>query len=310
MKMLVTHRGSGDVPCPAILSENKQFLETWAARLRRWALGLAYPLRRARIAILPRVLMSTFAFVLLGEDSRVRAGNEAELHGPQGFAGVSDDLSVNALVSAYRAGLFPFCHVGPMKWWSPVTRAVLDPQDAHVSKKIRQLLRSGKYTVTFDKDFAGVIKACAEIRPGKTPLTWITPRIMAAFHDLHLAGYAHSVEVWDHDGNLAGGAYGVALGDVFFGESQFSHADHASKIAIAVLHEHLAKWGFKVRDAKNMTQHLKTLGFRPLSRAEFMAQLSQHAHKPDRRGKWQVEVLEPVKASSPASPPKGQSQAA
>jgi leucyl/phenylalanyl-tRNA--protein transferase len=294
---------------PVILSEHRQFDETWAAWLRRWTLGLVYPLRRTRIEILPRVLMSTFSFILLGKRNRVCAGNEKMLHGPQGFAGISEDMSVNALVSAYRNGLFPFCHLGPMKWWSPETRAVLDPQNAHVSKKIRQLLRSGKYAVTFDQDFAGVIKACAEVRPGKTPLTWITPRVMSAYHDLHLAGYAHSVEVWDKEGKLIGGAYGVAAGEVFFGESQFSRADHASKIAIAVLHEHLAKWGFKLRDAKFMTGHLESLGFHTLTRAEFMSELAVHAHKPDRRGKWQVEATVTAKPTASA-PARSQRQAA
>lgn len=307
MTALYTNEESRSPAWPAIHSESSAFQESWPARLRRWALGLFYPLRRSRIGILPRVLMSTFAFVLFGEDSRVRAANENEtmLHGPQGFAGISDDLSVRALVGAYRNGFFPFCHLGPMKWWSPETRAVLDPQNAHVSKKIRQLLRSGKYKVTFDQDFAGVIRACAEVRPGKTPLTWITPRVMTAYHDLHLAGYAHSVEVWDREGHLIGGAYGVALGEVFFGESQFSRAPHASKIAIAVLHDHLARWGFKLRDAKFMTGHLESLGFRSLTRAQFQAELAVHVHKPDRRGNWQVETLEPEKpaASLPAKGP-------
>jgi leucyl/phenylalanyl-tRNA--protein transferase len=97
----------------------------------------------------------------------------------------------------------------------------------------------------------------------------------------------------------------VALGEVFFGESQFSRTDHASKIAIAVLHDHLARWGFKLRDAKFMTGHLESLGFRSLTRAQFQAELAVHVHKPDRRGKWQVETLEPEKpaASLPAKGP-------
>lgn len=274
---------------PPILSDSFHFEEPLAARLRRWMLGLAYPLRLKRIAILPRVLARTLDHVVLGKGASPMASAECVLHGSQGFAGVSDDLSVDALLSAYRKGFFPFCHLGPMKWWNPETRAVLTPKETHVPKKVRQLLRNGKFSVTFDRDFASVIRACAQVRPGKTPLTWITSRVMSAYHDLHLAGFAHSVEVWDSEKRLVGGLYGVALGEVFFGESQFSNADHASKVGVAVLHEHLAHWGFKLRDAKFMTGHLQSLGFREMPRAEFLAELKAHAHKPDRRGRWQIE---------------------
>lgn len=166
---------------------------------------------------------------------------------------------------------------------------MLVPKNTHVSKNVRRLLRQGKFRVTFDQDFPRVIEACARPRSGKTPLTWITPRIMKAFWALHKAGYAHSVEVWDGSDQLVGGLYGLAIGDVFFGESQFATAEHASKVAITVLHCHLAEWGFELRDAKYISPHLTTLGFRNISRKTFQALLQRHASTEGRVGPWSVD---------------------
>lgn len=112
---------------------------------------------------------------------------------------------------------------------------------------------------------------------------------MEAYWDLHEAGYAHSVEVWDTDGTLVGGYYGVAIGGAFFGESQFSKAQHASKIAGAVLNRHLYEWGFGFRDAKWLTPHLASLGFRNVDRLTFNAMLLRNIVKPSRVGLWTVD---------------------
>jgi leucyl/phenylalanyl-tRNA--protein transferase len=144
--------------------------------------------------------------------------------------------------------------------------------------------------VTFDQEFDEVMRKCAEPRPGKTPLTWITPRIMEAYWALHRAGYAHSIEVWDADGRLAGGLYGVAIGDVFVGESQFAKINHASKVGMAYLHCHLAHWGYALRDAKFMTAHLASLGFRGIPRATFQEMLRTHAWSPRPAGSWAVDA--------------------
>jgi leucyl/phenylalanyl-tRNA--protein transferase len=133
------------------------------------------------------------------------------------------------------------------------------------------------------------MQACAEPRPGHIPLTWITPRVMHAFWPLHEAGYAHSVEVWDDEDRLVGGSYGLAIGDVFFGESQFSRARDTSKIATAVLNCHLASCGFVLRDAKWMTGHLANFGFTVVGRADFEAVLRRHAHRAGRTGRWAVD---------------------
>ena len=133
------------------------------------------------------------------------------------------------------------------------------------------------------------MEACAWPRAGKTPLTWITPKMMEAFLAAHEAGYAHSVEVWDQDGKLVGGLYGLSIGKAFFGDSQFSMAEHASKVAVAALHQHLAYWGMHLRDGKWMTPHLASLRFRSMPRMVFQELLRTHVNQPGRIGRWTVD---------------------
>jgi leucyl/phenylalanyl-tRNA--protein transferase len=200
--------------------------------------------------------------------------------------------------------MFAFCHLGPPKWWSPEVRAVLRPEESHIESNLRRLIRKGKYRVTFDEDFAGVMRSCAAPREGRPPLTWVTPRVMRAFWALHRMGHAHSVEVWDEGGDLVGGLYGLAAGDVFFGESQFSFVRDASKIAVATLHCHLADWGFVLRDAKFSNSHLSSLGFHEMPREEFLAILRQHAWEAKRVGRWAVDPALNVADWRPAAASK------
>ncbi|ODA68082.1 Leucyl/phenylalanyl-tRNA--protein transferase [Methyloligella halotolerans] len=265
------------------------FHESWSARLRRWVLGVGYALKPKRIGLLPRIWLLTCAQLFAPEFEWHRLPERPHYYTWRGLVGVSNDLSVDALVTNYKRGLFPFCHIGPMKWWCPDERAVIDPAEPHVSKKLAKLLRQQKFHVTMDQRFAEVIAACARPREGKVPLTWITPQIMQAYYDAHEAGYAHSVEVWDEKGNLVGGLYGLAIGKAYFGESQFSRVDHASKVATVALHRHLAAWGFKLRDAKWMTPHLESLGFHPIPRDEFLRLLEHETNMPSAPGKWQVD---------------------
>ena len=167
---------------------------------------------------------------------------------------------------------------------SPPERCVLAFDDFHMSKRLRSRLRQDRYRVTFDRDFDGVIKACAGRREGKWHLTWITPQIMHAYSDLHDAGYAHSFEVWNGDGELVGGGYGVAVGGAFTIESQFTRESHTSKIGFAVLNWHLAHWGFLLNDNKGPTRNSLEMGFRVVPRAEFLARLAEAMRMPDRRG--------------------------
>ena len=176
-----------------------------------------------------------------------------------------------------------------MKWWSAADRAVLFFKNSHIEKGVRKQIRQKRFDVTFDQDFAAVMQACAEPRAGKTPLTWLRPRVMQALWDLHKAGYAHSVEVWDCEPQLVGGIFGIAIGEIFFGESQFSSVRDASKIASAYLNCHLANWGFALRDGKWLSSHLAGLGFTTIRRNEFEVLLSEHASRPDRIGTREVD---------------------
>jgi leucyl/phenylalanyl-tRNA--protein transferase len=150
-------------------------------------------------------------------------------------------------------------------------------------------MRQGKYTVTFDRDFEGVIKTCAERREGRWHVTWITPRIMRAYAALYDAGHAHSFEVWNEAGQLVGGGYGVAVGGIFFTESQFSLEPNTSKLGFAVLNWHLAKWGYTLNDGKRVTPTILDMGFRLIPRAEFQRHLAAAVESAGKPGRWEVE---------------------
>lgn len=266
-----------------------RFHESLPQHLRRLALGTAYALMPKRLSLLPRLCWLSLARIIGPEAERDALPDHPVYYSERGLVGISNGLSVKALLANYARGFFPVCHIGPMKWWCPEQRAVIDPADTHVGKNLRRLLRQHKFTVTFDQDFAGVIEACAQPRSGKVPLTWVTPRIMRAFYDAYQAGYAHSVEVWDQNGRLVGGLYGLAIGKVFFGESQFSLVEHSSKIAMVALHRHLREWGYRVRDGKWMTQHLASFGFTGVPRAKFQAMLRKRVAEPGRIGHWSLD---------------------
>lgn len=266
-----------------------RFRESWDQYLRRLVLGAAYALKPQQIALLPEIWRMTFIYYLSPKSVRDQLPDLPTYYTDWGFAGISDDLTVPALLHNYTRGLFPVCHLGPMKWWCPAFRAVQDPARAHVGRTVRRLIRRHGFTVTMDTDFAGVMEACARPRAGKTPLTWITPKIMRAFHDAHEAGYAHSVEVWDRNGNLVGGLFGLAIGQVYFGESKFCRTRDASKVAVAYLQRHLAAWGYRLYDAKWMTPHLAATGFTPMPRDDFLSLLPWYATEPGHVGRWTID---------------------
>jgi leucyl/phenylalanyl-tRNA--protein transferase len=215
-------------------------------------------------------------------DPEVRPGNGE-------FAGMVHDLAPATLIAAYQQGIYPKSHFGPLKWMSPEERCVLFFDEYHIPKRLRRLMRQGKYTVTFDRDFEGVIKTCAEKREGRWHVTWITPRIMRAYAALYDAGCAHSFEVWNEAGQLVGGGYGVAVGGIFFTESQFSLEPNTSKLGFAVLNWHLAKWGYTLNDGKRVTPTILDMGFRLIPRAEFQHHLAAGAGSAGKPGRWEVE---------------------
>jgi leucyl/phenylalanyl-tRNA--protein transferase len=245
------------------------FRESLPQRLRRQALGLAYAMRPERVAgILPM-------WQLLLRDALAGSADlpdpNAALANPDGLCGIARDLSIDTLVDAYASGLYPWAHSGPVKWWAPRTRCVAEPGRIAVGKAAQRQAARGTFKFTFDRDFDRVIAACAAPRQGQVPLTWITPKIMWAFAGLHDAGLAHSYEVWDQDGELVAGGYGVASGRVFVGESMFTRASGAGALGLAVLHRHLKHWGFALHDAKLPSPHLCSLGFRQMPREEYAA---------------------------------------
>lgn len=186
---------------------------------------------------------------------------------------VGDDLRPATLLDAYAHGIFPWpIEAGPVLWWSPDPRAVLPLDGLHVSRSLRRTLRTQRLTASRDRAFAAVVAGCAQ--RGEQG-TWITPAMAEAYVRLHELGHAHSVEVWDGSGALAGGVYGVAVGGAFCGESMFHRARDASKVALVALVEHLLERGFVLFDVQMPTAHLASLGAVTLPRIEFLRRLAR-----------------------------------
>jgi leucyl/phenylalanyl-tRNA--protein transferase len=262
------------------------FRETPFETFERVALGTLWALKPKRLGDLP-------PFIRLWLKDLVAPNralpNPQSTFGKTGIAGIVHDLSAPMLIEAYRRGLFPSGHFGTLHWSSPPERCVLYFHEFHIAKRLRRLMRQERYSVTFDRDFEGVIKACAARREGRWHLTWITPRIMRAYADLFDAGHAHTFEVWSREGALVGGGYGVATGGVFSTESQFSLEDNTSKLGFSVLNWHLARWGFTLNDGNNPTPTILDMGFRMIPRAEFLRHLSD-AETAGKPGRWEVET--------------------
>jgi leucyl/phenylalanyl-tRNA--protein transferase len=259
-------------------------------QVQSWLLGCLWALKPPRLFGVPAtLLMLAKHYAGLGLKPGELPDPDKALQHPDGLAGICTDLSATTLKAAYVKGLFPWAHVAPTKWWAPAERMVSLPGTFHVSKTVGRLLRNGRFTVTFDTAFDDVIAACAAPRSGRMHLTWIRPEIVKAYRALYDAGHAHSIEVWDRAGNLAGGLYGVAVGKAFFIESMFTRAPHASKIGLAVLACHLEHWGFLVNDAKRDSPHWRDFGFVMMPRAKFNALLREACAAPGRNGRWTVD---------------------
>ena len=197
------------------------------------------------------------------------------LREPNGLLAAGGDLSAERLVAAYRHGCFPWYQDGqPLLWWSPDPRTVLLPNNLHISRSLRKVLRSDLFSVTFDRNFTDVIHACSEPRKDEDG-TWITSEMQAAYFALHAQGHAHSVEVWQQD-QLVGGLYGIAIGQLFFGESMFSRTSNATKVGFVTLVSALKAAGFVLIDCQMPTAHLISLGAESIRRSEFSEYLTQH----------------------------------
>ncbi len=175
------------------------------------------------------------------------------------------------MLQAYRAGIFPMAEHRDdpeLFWVDPRRRGVIPMNGFRISRSLARRLRKEDYEVTFDRDFAGVIDACADRRE-----TWINSEIRALFTELHRRGHAHSIEVWMQD-ELVGGVYGLEVGGAFCGESMFSRRRDGSKIALAWLIDLLRRAGFILFDTQFLTEHLASLGAIEIPRHQYRAQLA------------------------------------
>ena len=217
---------------------------------------------------------------------------EKALAEPNGLLAAGGDLGPQRLLAAYRRGIFPWYSARePILWWSPDPRMVLFPDEVKISASLAKTLRNANYEVRLDTVFAGVVHACADKpREGQSG-TWITHEMQAAYHELHQLGYAHSVETWIDD-KLAGGLYGIAIGQAFYGESMFADSRDASKIALAHLCAYLKRRGFGIIDCQMETRHLASLGARPIPRCDFASRLEELCVHGDAPERWPAAAID------------------
>jgi leucyl/phenylalanyl-tRNA--protein transferase len=203
------------------------------------------------------------------------------------------EVTPDLLLRAYGAGVFPMAESRQSErlyWLDPALRGIL-PIDAafHLPRRLKRTALSARFTVTADRDFAGVIRGCADPAPGRMD-TWINPEIERLFLALHDRGAAHSVEAWQ-EGRLVGGLYGVALGGAFFGESMFSRATDASKVALVHLVARLRLCGFVLLDTQFLTTHLARFGAVEIPKADYKRRLADALEAP---AKWHARMPDEV----------------
>lgn len=228
---------------------------------------------------------------------------------PEGLLCVGGRLAPEWLLDAYRHAIFPWPMRAdePIAWWSPDPRAIIELDGLYVSRRLQRTLRSGRFHVTFERNFAGVIQGCATAG-NRLNNTWLTPAMIEAYRRMHELGHAHSVEVWSdlplpmgegqgegalnelspptpaHENalTLVGGTYGIAIGGLFAAESMFHRARDASKIAVVHLVNHLRSRGFVLLDIQQWTPHTGALGATEISRDEYLRRLTDAVDLPAR----------------------------
>jgi leucyl/phenylalanyl-tRNA--protein transferase len=209
---------------------------------------------------------------------------------PNGLLAFGGDLHPDRLLNAYRHGAFPWFSEGePILWWCPDPRVVFETQTFRLSRRLLRSLRHSNWSIRADTAFEAVIAACSSMPRRDQDGTWITPDMRAAYVELHRLGHAHSIEVFDGDGpenRLIGGAYGVAIGRMFFGESMFNRTSGASKIALGALVFRLREWGWPLIDGQVENPHLLGLGAVRRPRAAFLADVATLTRQPGRIGRW------------------------
>lgn len=194
-----------------------------------------------------------------------------------GLFAVGGDLSVDRLLLAYSNGIFPwysFRDQPQILWYCPMKRFVIFPDKIHISHSMRTLLNKDEYSVSINNDFDGVIDNCSKLRYDEEG-AWLGKDMIKAYTELYRQGFAASVEVWDKEGKLVGGLYGVSIGPAFFGESMFSLVPNASKVALIFLADFMREHGGSIIDCQFETPHLKSMGGRYISYKEYMDIISR-----------------------------------
>ena len=200
------------------------------------------------------------------------------LRDPPGLLAAGGDLNPARLLAAYERGIFPWYSAQqPILWWSPDPRMVLFPGEFSISRSLAKTLRKGAYRTRVDTAFGATIRACAGPRRSG-PETWLNAEMIASYERLHTLGFGHSIETYAGD-ELVGGLYGLHLGDIFFGESMFSRARDASKVAMARLVVECRVRNIVLIDCQVASDHLSSLGAREIARSEFLALLRRHARR-------------------------------
>jgi leucyl/phenylalanyl-tRNA--protein transferase len=211
---------------------------------------------------------------------------------PNGLLAMGGDLAPQRLMRAYALGIFPWYDPDEsILWWAPDPRTVFRPENVHIARRLARTLSKAAYAVTLDWDFAGVIGQCASLRADHEG-TWLGPEMRSAYIRLHQLGHAHSIEVWRR-GTLIGGLYGVARGRVFFGESMFSRAPDASKIALVWLARQLSAWGFRYLDGQIGSPHLYRMGAFDLPRPLFLQAIREAAPAAGTDPVWRFTIAAP-----------------
>lgn len=212
------------------------------------------------------------------------------LRDPDGLLAMGGDLCPARLLSAYRSGIFPWFSDGqPILWWSPDPRMLFRTDGMHLPARFKRSLKRSAWVARADVDFAAVIVACAQAPRAGQRGTWITDGMLDAYVELHRLGHAHSVEVFagpEHHEHRVGGIYGIAIGRMFFGESMYSAQSGGSRVALAALARRLHAWNYPLIDAQVDSEHLRTLGARACSRADFLREISPLCAVDAEPGSW------------------------
>jgi leucyl/phenylalanyl-tRNA--protein transferase len=209
-----------------------------------------------------------------------------ELAEENGLLAIGGDLSIERLLLAYRNGIFPWYSEGdPVLWWAPPIRYVIDLKEFRIPRRFQRALKKSPFRITIDTAFEQVIRSCASTPRRHEDSTWINEDMIRAYTELHLHGFAHSIEC-RQDTKLVGGLYGVSLGGVFFGESMFSTATDSSKTALVELAAILKKWDFDLIDCQIVTDHLRQFGAREMDGCEFQNRLRAQVDRKECDSKW------------------------